>query len=165
MTNLIKFLSGLALIILIVAGCNSTGTWEKQERDQIQSYVKSLGDTAYSIKPSGLYYIELQEGTGRAPVVNDTITFWYKGMFLDRVIFDSNLSSTPYAAIVGTNDPTYEIIPGLDEGVRYMKEGGYARFLTPSALAYGPAGIWGLIPGYSPLIWEVGLVSVKPGSK
>jgi FKBP-type peptidyl-prolyl cis-trans isomerase len=85
MTNLIKFQSGLALIVLIIAGCNSTGTWKKQERDQIQSYIKSLGDTAYTLKPSGLYYIELQEGTGISPVEKDTITFWYKGMFLNKI--------------------------------------------------------------------------------
>lgn len=166
MMNRIKFISGLVLTILIIAGCNETGTWKKQEETMIQNYIKNLGDTAYVLEPSGLYYINLQEGTGRSPVKNDTITFYYKGMFLDRTIFDSNFStSSPYTAIIGTSDPTYQIIAGLDEGFRYMKEGGYARFLTPSSLAYGPGGIYYYVPGYTPLIWEVILVSVRPGSK
>jgi peptidyl-prolyl cis-trans isomerase A (cyclophilin A) len=148
--------------LILIMSCNPTGTWEKQERDQITDYVKSLGDTAYVLKPSGLYFIELQAGTGRTPVLKDTVAFRYKGMFLDRVIFDSNITATtPYYAIVGSTD----IILGLDEGVRYMKEGGKARFVTPSRLAYGSRGIWGTIPGYTPLMWEVELVSVKPGSK
>jgi len=160
--NRIKYLGGLVAVLLFLAGCNPSGTWKKQERDQIQSYVKLLGDTAYVLKPSGLYYIELQAGTGREPIALDTISFRYTGMFLDRVAFDSNIAATaPYMAIVGS----YQIIPGLDEGVRYMKEGGKARFLTPSSLAYGPEGIWGVVPGYTPLIWEIELVSVKAGTK
>jgi peptidyl-prolyl cis-trans isomerase A (cyclophilin A) len=160
MMNRIKFLSVLGLIIIFIAGCEK-GTWERQEREQIQTYLKSLGDTAYILKPSGLYYIELQEGTGRTPIVKDTITFWYKGMFLDRVVFNSNIKLTsPYKAIVGGG----EIFPeAIEEGIKYMKEGGKSRFLTPSGLAYGATGIPGIIPGYTPIIWEVDLVSVKAG--
>ncbi len=162
MNNRVKLLCVCAFIVLLNSGCNPTGSWRRQEQSQIDSYVKSLGDTAYVLQPSGLYYIELQPGTGRSPILKDTIYFRYTGMFLDRQIFDSNVSSsTPYGAIIGN----YEIIPGLDEGIRLMKEGGKARFLTPSSLAYGQAGIWGAIPGYTPLIWEISLITVKPGSK
>jgi len=79
-----------------------------KEKEDIQNYINSLGDTAYVLKPSGLYYIELRAGTGRSPVVKDTITFWYSGMFLNRTVFDSNYSSnTVFTAILGINDPTY----------------------------------------------------------
>jgi FKBP-type peptidyl-prolyl cis-trans isomerase len=109
-----------------------------------------------------LYYIELKAGTGRTPIAKDTLSFRYTGMFLDRVVFDQNLTATsPYSIIVGD----HEIIPGLDEGFLYMKEGGKARFLTPSSIAYGAEGIWGTIPGYTPLMWEITLVKVYPGSK
>jgi FKBP-type peptidyl-prolyl cis-trans isomerase len=162
MDNRIKLLSICGFIVLLISGCNPSGTWKRQEQSQIDTYIKSLADTAYDLKPSGLYYIELLPGTGRAPLVKDTVYFRYTGMFLDRVIFDSNVSlSSDYGAIIGN----YEIIPGLDEGLRYMKEGGKARFLTPSKLAYGQAGIWGTIPGYTPLLWEISLVSVKAGTK
>jgi peptidyl-prolyl cis-trans isomerase A (cyclophilin A) len=162
MNNRIKLLCVFSLVVVLISGCNPSSTWKKQERSQIDSYVKSLGDTAYVLEPSGLYYIELQAGTGRSPVLKDTVYFTYTGMFLDRQVFDSNVaSSTPYGAIIGN----YEIIPGLDEGLRLMKEGGKARFLTPSSLAYGQAGVWGAIPGYTPLIWELTLLTVKPGSK
>jgi len=156
----IRLLVGIAFVALFIYSCNPTGTWEKQERSQIDTYIKSLGDTAYSKKTSGLYYIELRAGTGRMPVAKDTVLFRYTGMFVDRVAFDSNVTaSAPYGAVLGN----YEIIPGLDEGFLYMKQGGKARFLLPSSLAYGAAGVWGAIPGYTPLLFEVELVSVLPG--
>lgn len=162
MDSRIKLLGVCGVIVLMIAGCDSTATWRRQEQSQIDTYIKSLADTVYELKASGLYLIELQPGTGRSPINKDTVYFRYKGMFLDRVVFDSNFSTTlPYGAIIGN----HEIIAGLDEGLKYMKEGGKARFLTPSSLAYGHAGIWGTIPGYTPLIWEIYLETVKPGSK
>ena len=156
----IRFFAGIFLIASFIIGCNSSATWEKQERSQIAAYIKTLGDTVYSKKTSGLYYIELRAGTGRMPVAKDTVFFRYTGMFVDRVVFDSNITaSAPYGAVLGN----YEIIPGLDEGFQYMKEGGKARFLLPSNLAYGAAGIWNIIPGYSPLLFEIELISVHPG--
>lgn len=148
-----------ALILAMVYGCQK-GTWEEQEKSQIEDYIKSLGDTVYVLKPSGLYYIELTAGTGRMPVTNDTIYFRHKGCFLDGVSFISNMAdANPYKHIVGVS----KLVDGIDEGVRYMKEGGKARFVLPSKLAYGAEGWWGVIPGYTPLFWEITLVTVKAG--
>lgn len=161
MINKIKLFGIAGLFVIIFTGCNDTGTWKKQERSQIDTYIKALGDTAYVLKPSGLYYIELQAGTGRTPVSKDTVDFRYVAMFLDRVVFDQNITATsPYSAIL--ND--YQIIPGLDEGIKYMKEGGKSRFVLPSSLAYGAQGIWNAVPGYTPLLFEVTLVKVRPAS-
>jgi peptidylprolyl isomerase len=130
------------------------------EIPQIQYYIQSVGDTVYSLKPSGLYYFEFLAGTGRSPIAKDTITFRYKGMFLDRIVFDSNLTATsPFKTVVGSSG----VIAGLDEGVKYMKEGGKARFVIPSALAYGTTGVQGKIGPGTPLIFEIELVSVKAG--
>ena len=162
MMNRIKFLGALGFLLIFFSGCSPVGTWEKQERSAIDSYIKALGDTAYILKPSGLYCIELQAGTGRTPVAKDTVDFRYLAMFLDRIVFDENFSTaSPFSTIVGN----HAVIPGLDEGFLYMKEGGKTRFLTPSSLAYGQSG-WGeYIPGYTPLLFEVTLIKVRPGSK
>jgi FKBP-type peptidyl-prolyl cis-trans isomerase len=45
-----------------------------------------------------------------------------------------------------------------------MQVGGRSRLLTPSKLAYGAEGIWGSVPGYTPLLWEIELDSIKSGS-
>jgi FKBP-type peptidyl-prolyl cis-trans isomerase len=160
MKNRIKLLCVFGFVVLLIWGCNPKTDWIKQERLQIESYIASLGDTAYVLQPSGLYYIELLAGTGRSPIVKDTVFFKYIGMYLDRQIFDSNLTlTTPYAAVIGN----YNLITGLEEGFMLMKEGGKARFLTPSSLAYGSAG-WYIIPGFTPLLWEVTLTSVRSGT-
>lgn len=172
---MIKLLVGFGLLVLFIAGCDLSSKARKMEKSNIQSYINSLGDTAYVLKPSGLYYIELRAGTGRSPVTKDTITFWYTGMFLDRSLFDSNyLIGIINTSIVGVTDPTFgQLIPGLDEGVQYMKMGGKARFLLPSSLAFGSngyttsngqGGYYQIIPGYTPVLYEVELVSVKSGS-
>jgi FKBP-type peptidyl-prolyl cis-trans isomerase len=175
MRKRIGFLIGLCLLFLFIAGCDFTSNARKLEKSLIQNYISSLGDTVYISKPSGLYYIELKAGSGRTPVANDTITFWYTGMLLNRNVFDSNISSSvPNKAIVAISDITYgQLLPGLDEGVQYMKEGGKARLLLPSGLAFGTAGLtlpngqgnyYQIIPGYTPVLYEIELISVKAGS-
>lgn len=160
--KLIKLFNLAALIAVIVtAGCeSSTKVWEDHERQQISDYLKTIPDSVVSLKPSGLYYIELQAGTGQTPVLNDTVYFNYKGTFLNGVAFDSVSTVTaPYKYVIGS----LQIVAGVDEGLQYMKEGGKARLLTPSKLAYGRQGIFDIIPGYTPLLWDIELRSIKPG--
>lgn len=152
----------ILLLMIIVSGCSKTGTWEKQEQKQIDDYIKSLGDTIYVLYPSGLYFINLIEGSGRSPVDLDTVYFKYEAKFLDHVTWDTNEPVTvPYKHVMGTN--TGPVIPGVDEGLRYMKDGGKAKLLTPSALAYGHEGVWQYVPGYTPLLWVIDIDSVKAG--
>ena len=160
--NIFKTLVGLVLLmVLLLSGCEKS-TWEKQERQQITDFVKALGDTAYVLYPSGLYYIELQAGTGRVPVDFDTVYFKYKSKFLDYVVWDKNDPvDVPYRHVMGTDNG--KVVTGVDEGLRYMKDGGIAELLTPSALAYGFEGIWNIIPGYTPLLFYIEIDSVKAG--
>jgi FKBP-type peptidyl-prolyl cis-trans isomerase FklB len=145
--------------MILTTGCPKS-TWEEQEQRMINDYIKSLGDTAYVLYPSGLYYIELEEGTGRSPVDNDIVYFKYKAKFLDYVTFDSNKpDSVPVKYLMGSDT----IVKGVDEGLRYMKEGGKAKLVTPSRLAYGFEGIWQIVPGYTPILWVIELDSVKVG--
>jgi FKBP-type peptidyl-prolyl cis-trans isomerase len=167
----LKLLIGIGLILLLFVGCDKSSKYKEQEKALIQNYINSLGDTAYILQPNGLYYIELRASSGNSPVESDTISFWYTGMFLDRTVFDSNISETnPFYAIVGNGG----MIPGLEEGVKYLKLGGKGRLLLPSSLAYGRAGFsyndgmghyYQVIPGYSPLIYEIELASIRSGSK
>jgi FKBP-type peptidyl-prolyl cis-trans isomerase len=149
------------VVLAFVTGCEKN-TWEKQERKQIDDYIKSLGDTTYILYPSGLYYFEILAGTGRTPVDHDTVYFKYKGRFLNYVVFDKNVpDNVPYKHVMGTDVGL--VINGVDEGLRYMKAGGKARLLTPSNLAYGFEGLWQIVPGYTPLLWDIQLDSVKAG--
>ena len=78
------------------------------------------------------------------------------------MIWDTNDPvNVPYKHVMGTDVGL--VIKGVDEGLRYMKAGGKARLLTPSNLAYGFEGIWQIVPGYTPLLWDIQLDSVKAG--
>jgi len=159
--NMTKLLGLLVLVLIILTSCDPAKKWEKEERQMIQDYLNSVGDTNYVLKPSGLYYYEVLAGTGRMPVTNDTVYFRYTGLFLDGFIFDSNLDkSLPDYFVVGSGN----VIAGMDEGVRYMKDGGKANLLLPSKLAYGSFGN-GPISGYTPLLFRIQLVGVKAGEK
>jgi peptidylprolyl isomerase len=147
--------------MILTTGCPKS-TWEEQEQRMISDYIRSLGDTAYVLYPSGLYYIELQEGTGAMPTENDTVYFRYEAQFLNYVTFDvSGPDSIPLKYPMGIDT----LVKGVDEGLKYMKEGGVARLLTPSSLAFGFEGIWQIVPGYTPIIWTIALDSVIPGPK
>jgi peptidylprolyl isomerase len=61
------------------------------------------------------------------------------------------------AAILGRE----QLLPGWEEGVKLMKEGGKMQLLLPPELAFGPEGN-GMIPPNSQLILEVELLSVEP---
>jgi peptidyl-prolyl cis-trans isomerase A (cyclophilin A) len=81
-------------------------------------------------------------------------------MLLDGTVFDTNVGKADtlkYRVNEG------QIISGFDEGITYMKVGGKATFLIPSKLAWGPTG-YAIIPGYTPVIFDVELVRVKLAS-
>ena len=149
-----------AIIITSITSCNPVKKYEQEEQDTIDRYVLTLGDTAYVKTSRGLYYIELEEGTGIVPDFQDTVLIRYVGRLLSNgTVFDSNINADlPFGFVVGMG----EVITGLDEGIRYMKEGGKAKLVIPSRLAYGPYGYYN-ISGYTPLLFEVELVEVRPG--
>jgi FKBP-type peptidyl-prolyl cis-trans isomerase len=151
----------LGVLVLALAGCDPARKYEKEEKQQIQDYLSGLGDTVYVTKPSGLVYINLVAGTGRLPIVKDTVSIYYKGMYITGRTFATNVGDAePLEFIVGSG----YLIEGLDEGIRYIKDGGKAKLMTPSSIAYGPNG-YGIISGFTPLLWEIQVVEVKAGSK
>lgn len=161
----LSLLLGILLITLI--SCDPSRKWEKEEKKSIQEYLGGLGDTAYVTKPSGLIVIELVAGTGRLPIINDTVSIRYKGCFMNGLVFASNATEAePLTFIAGTGDLMngYLLIEGLSEGVLYVKDGGKSRLITPSSLAYGGRGTPdGRISGFTPLRWDIQIVSVKAG--
>jgi FKBP-type peptidyl-prolyl cis-trans isomerase len=151
--------TGLLLVLVILATGCETNKWEEHEQKLINAYVESLEDTLYVLYPSGLYYIELLPGTGAFPVEGDVVYFKYKAAFTDYVQFDTNDPySTPFMYVMGSLQGM--TIKGVDEGLRYMKEGGTSRLLTPSSLAYGFEGISGIVAGYTPIVWTIELDSI-----
>jgi FKBP-type peptidyl-prolyl cis-trans isomerase len=146
-------------LMLSLGSCDPAKKYEKREKAEIQNFLNNNSNLNFELKPSGLYYLEVLTGTGRTPVLHDSAFVMLKVKFTDESVYYTN---------EGTKDtlvfPVAEgaLIYGLDEGITYMKEGGKATLLVPSSLAYGASGNGYGIPGYTPLLYDVQLVRVKP---
>ncbi|MDO8999514.1 MAG: FKBP-type peptidyl-prolyl cis-trans isomerase [Bacteroidota bacterium] len=143
---------------------------EGQEKIVLDKY---LADNKITVKPteSGLYLIETKKGSGAKPKAGDEVEVNYTGRLLDGKMFDSSIEKDakegnvfnpqrpygPFKFILGQG----AVIKGWDEAIGMLSKGGKAKIILPSNLGYGPNG-GGPIPPFSPLAFEVELVSFGP---
>lgn len=107
------------------------------------------------VTESGLQYEVIEEGSGIQPYMTDSVIIHYTGRFIDGRVFESTVpSNIPFEGSL------MSVIPGWQEGVCLMKEGGQSRLYIPYELAYGPEGK-GIIEPYSTLIFDIELIKVK----
>lgn len=108
------------------------------------------------VRPSGLQYKVLKEGSGRMPKVNEKVKVHYHGTLLDGTVFDSSVErGEPIDFSVG------QLIRGFNEALLLMPEGSKWIVYIPYDLAYGGAN-QGKIEPYSNLIFEIELLEVEP---
>lgn len=130
---------------------------EAHEADRLNQYIAD-NDILVLPTASGLYYIELEEGTGLAPLTGQTCVTTFTGSLLDGRVFADVTESNPYSFNFGVTP----VIEGFEEGVSYMKAGGKAIFIIPFDLGYGKSGSSdGIIPPYSTIMYEVELKQVN----
>ncbi|WAL60942.1 FKBP-type peptidyl-prolyl cis-trans isomerase [Thermocoleostomius sinensis] len=107
--------------------------------------------------PSGLRYIDLQEGDGAMPQSGQNVTVHYTGTLEDGTKFDSSRDrNRPFSFRLGAG----QVIRGWDEGLSTMKVGGQRRLIIPPELGYGARGAGGVIPPNATLIFDVELLRV-----
>ena len=117
--------------------------------------------------PDGLRVIDLKVGTGDAAAKGMNAEVQYTGWLTDGTSFDSsrNAGRSSFTFQIGQS----QVIAGWDEGVPGMKVGGKRKLIIPSALAYGASGQTdpntgaAIIPPNATLVFDIELVSVKPG--
>jgi FKBP-type peptidyl-prolyl cis-trans isomerase len=127
---------------------------ESLRQEEIDFLAENSKKAGVSVTSSGLQYEVITEGAGSKPGRDDTVRVNYEGTFTDGTVFDSSYSRGEPAEF-----PLTGVIPGWTEGIQLMSEGASYRFYIPSDLAYGPQG-YSSIPPYSPLIFEVELISI-----
>lgn len=109
-----------------------------------------------TVTDSGLVFEVIEEGTGATPASADTVTIRYRGILPDGTVFDNiNPDEEPMTASVS------DLAPGIAEGLLRMKTGGQYRLTVPSDLAYGTAGIPGVIPPDCALQFDITLLEIK----
>ncbi len=133
---------------------------EKAKKEEPAKLAKFIKDSNITVNPteSGMYFIEIKEGEGISPQVGDKVSVEYVGTLLDGTEFESSYKrGKPYKFIVGAG----KVIDGWEEAILKMREGGKARIILPSSLAYGGATKGKIITSHSPLIFEIELLKVK----
>jgi peptidylprolyl isomerase len=107
---------------------------------------------------SGMVIIDVEEGRGTEAKTGDNVYVHYTGWLEDGTQFDSSLVTPEvFRFTIGGQS----VIPGWDQGVPGMKEGGTRRLIIPPELAYGQEGAGeGTIPPDATLIFDIQLVEV-----
>jgi len=107
---------------------------------------------------SGLRYVDLKDGDGRAPAPGQTAVLHYTGSLADGKVFDSSMErGAPYRFVLGRR----QVIRGLEEGIATMKAGGRRRLVIPADLGYGTRGRPPAVPPEARLTFEVELLAVE----
>jgi FKBP-type peptidyl-prolyl cis-trans isomerase len=108
--------------------------------------------------PSGLYYVQTQEGNGEKPEVGMMAQVHYTGKLLDGTVFDSSIErGEPISFPLGVG----QVIPGWDEGIMMMSKGEKGVLYIPYYLAYGDRQAGDKITPFSNLMFEVELVDFQ----
>jgi FKBP-type peptidyl-prolyl cis-trans isomerase len=105
---------------------------------------------------SGLIYCNMRDGTGQQPTAESTVEVHYQGKVVGGMEFDNTLERNQPITLSLQN-----VVPGLQEGLQLMKEGGKATLVIPSHLAYGDTGSGnGMISPGATIKFEVELLKV-----
>lgn len=101
----------------------------------------------------GIEIQDLHPGSGPAAERGHTVTIYYTGFLNRGDKFQENITAT---FRVGSR----EVIAGLSHGVEGMRVGGLRRVRASPHLAYGSAGVPGVIPANAVLTFEIELLAV-----
>ena len=105
---------------------------------------------------SGMIYLSLKEGKGKAPGPDSTVKVNYQGTLTDGKEFDSS-----YKRGKPVEFPLNGVIKCFSEGLQKMKTGGKARLVCPADIAYGDQGAaGGVIPPGATLVFEIELLEI-----
>ena len=132
--------------------------WENEETIRIKNYIQKINRPVFE-QPNGSYYIPIKEGQGAKIIKGNKVSISYQGSYLNGTLIDNVSANEPFDYTVGEE---YQIIEGLDDGIKLMREGDEAKFIIPSHLAFGKGGSTnGIIPPYTTLVYYVKILNVK----
>jgi peptidylprolyl isomerase len=109
--------------------------------------------------PTKLVIKDIKKGTGTEAKAGSTVSVQYVGaLWDDSSVFDNSWDrGEPFSFPLGAG----QVIPGWDQGVEGMKEGGRRVLTIPPDLGYGDQGAGGTIPPGATLVFVVDLEKVS----
>ena len=155
------FLAALGAVVIILYSCGKdgngttscTGVEPVTEQDSILAFVAKNGYSATKLS-NGMYYQIVNQGTGAAPKITNTVRANYIGKLFDGTVFDAD------STVSGISFALSGVIQGWQIGVPLIQSGGTIRLFVPSKYAYGCAGSGTSILPNKPLFFEIKLLAV-----
>ncbi|MGC9353447.1 MAG: FKBP-type peptidyl-prolyl cis-trans isomerase [Mariniphaga sp.] len=165
-----RILKGIILATVVVAffSCKENSL-EKQRQNELKKLNEFIRAHYAEVerKPSGLYYIELEKGTGDSIKMGDRVQVFHEIYTLDSLYVTGSGPYEPLELIVLpptelSSSPDYvSELKALNEALTYMKKGSKARLIFDSQLGFGQYGSYG-VGGFTPLMMEVEVYKVFP---
>lgn len=127
-----------------------------EEPAKIEAFVK---DHNVHVNPtaSGLYYLEILEGTGAVADTGDIVSIHYNLYNIEDKLIESSFEGEPLRFVFGKG----EMVPGIEEAIGYMKLGGKATIIVPSTLGFGNVAIDDDLPANSTVIFDIDFVDLQ----
>jgi FKBP-type peptidyl-prolyl cis-trans isomerase len=158
------FIIVVTVTAFMVQSCvnNDLEELENKERQIIEQYLTENNIPAEAKTAGGIYFIDKKTGTGLAPKKGDYIVINYAGRYLEdgtirETNFDSLKSEWPISSelenyLFGPSKIVFGYsMPGINEALALMKEGGKASAIIPSDKANYD---------YRPLVYDLELIKV-----
>ncbi len=128
------------------------------ESEQINAYLDSNGIVHPLQTESGLYYIVDLDVEG--DIIEDVpdAKMWYKGMFLDGRVFESNLDDSAIDVHGNDNIVLFQT-EAWDELITLLHQGTMATVIIPYELAFGEGHTYYMPLPYMTLVYELEIVA------
>jgi FKBP-type peptidyl-prolyl cis-trans isomerase len=145
----------IVFLSVLISSCSSVETLTpEQENQKIEDYIASKKITITEKTASGLRFILTKANPAGAKVVNgQTISVAYAG----RLLTDKQFDAGNFSFVLGAR----AAIDGFDQGIAKMRVGEKATLIFPSSLGYGSQSQGSDIPAYSPLVFDIEVISAK----
>ena len=165
-----RIFTALILIFTTVAffSCKENDL-EKQRQNELEKLNEFIRTHYADVepRPSGLYYIKMNEGNGDSIQIGDRVQLFYDLYTLDSAYVTGTGRYEPVEVIVrppsqlSSSASVARNTLGLHEALTYMTEKGKSRLIMPSELAFGQYGAYS-ITGFTSVIMEIEVYKVYP---
>jgi FKBP-type peptidyl-prolyl cis-trans isomerase len=130
---------------------------DEMDEQKILTYFLKHSRQTYKPIGKGAYYLEEHAGKGKGVERGDRVLLNYKGQFLNGKEFDATREPVEF-----TMGDEGQLLDGMTLGLYQMHEGGKAKFIIPSHLAYGADGSSaGIVKPYTTIVYEVELIKIN----
>ncbi len=157
----------ITIVIDTIAGDNANKT---QMINQVQQISVPVTDTEGVEIDHTLYYLIVKQGSRLEdrPSIVDSVYLTYTGTLLDGTVFDRRISAPIWfdniAVISGFRHGLQFFAPGTsirsEDGIYTFLNKGQGIILMPSGIGYFGSSL-GSLPEYSPLVFNVGIITTK----